>query len=1038
MRFDSNVVYGLTSNPVVVPGQGGGLGGGGWIETVLKTVRGRFGNKLGYGRLEYDVEGRVIRDRAGQVANRPNEGASWTERLTIPVTFPNQNATSDGVINVDIARCAGLQGTVKFVQNLAGAMADERVIHHELQTIFPNMGSDEAKELSALLRRSKTEKGDFTEVFFRVLVLMADVWAGAVAAIPQIGGAAPTYQGIDNRLWPQGVGGGANLYAPLLQSFKSGNRAYYIPGTRGSLRLDDEIRGVLWCIAASNMGLGGAGMAQRNAYGRAAMFSDRLWMFLYGNKDQHNSTVATNGAAAAVAPEHCIKTIDWLLRATGDKAGLSNALCQLSSRIPFAPLAYSVSGIDPALRCAATLSTPVQDKLTYLVELALSYDAGAATAALNGAYATAFTVAGAGGGPGVLPASINFGLGGAGAWRTKFRAAHEALANHEEFDGLLNGLVAARQDQNHNVRTAMAELMPSELAVLAAWMHGGRVVPLVLKDAANNDLGTANWPAEGVLGAGLDPAARRTAVGSSSRVGLPAQGLMVNTVILTSNGVAEMLENIKTPSGFGNNKDNYVPPLFGTPDEVMCSLAVTACHQRAIADEILRLSGRTNGLETIIQGEELVVPGAAAAWTNDDLYHCASTFAGMSITPARSDLDTIRGARALLWPELTNYVGERESVGAPNSVGGAWALSVAFTPLQIEVITGLGSSVGGTILNVGIFNYLGRNAKYFLNRALLDSDLNRSNRIHLACAAAGLAGKGVRLEYEVHYTTDETAEQHQYTIPVGTVRSVRCDATRLMGEVLTTCNFTSFLPEQQLRVADCPDFACPGLITGTQMPRGVAHDSWVRGLDLPLEYDSGSIGVSITTGQVMDYTGKWRDSAPQAPAIANPGAGQSWHGQLVRHLLDARGAARRLLHRCAVEIDSPWAYTGVAREDQNRCVRFNLEDGTNRFVNALKEHAGTSTVIEEEKAQRALLQDANREAVAAAAAPENAVGAIAPMQLQQLGKRIDDLTALVQTLARSGAKTGGNLDRGGGVGADIPAQDIAVGGEGNQPDGAED
>jgi hypothetical protein len=1008
MRFDTDAVFKLSANPLVAPGGGLGPGGGGWTESVMSRNQGRFGSRAGYGAVEVDGDGNLISDRAGQRAARAGRGAAWSERLTVPVYGESSNSTPEMVVNYDISRSGGLQGSLQFVQEIEGVGGAKTLTHTNIQNAFPNMASAQAKIMAGKLRVGSTSEGDFSEIFYRLLVMASDYWAGATHNPRGRGGT--TYGNAKLRMWPQGVG--VNDYDPLMLSFGSVQRVYYLPGCRHNApTMTTQIVRTLWTACGAYMCHAAGTNGSRNAYSLHAQFADRIMLFFMGPQDRYAVHLGGNDAVPIAMPnaEDCLATIDWLIQIVGHRENLDSAICAFAERIPFASLRSNCTGCDPIDRCAQSMGAMGEQRLTVLLEMADSINNGVVNGALAGAYDAVF---------GANTYQAGWAMPPGLDWTGVIEPLFTAAAWSDDVLAILRGALDMI-GRGENVASVMRELTRHELVKLTVAFEAGSPLPFRMVNHIGRALSAAVWPA--VVLANYNAADRRTSVASSGRNVMPAQGMLIKQTRKASNGLSSWIDLIESPSKFHDNDDMYHPKLFGNQDEVFCSLGIVACYMRALADCTARFNHRTPAYNTLACGGEPVAGGAAAVWTPEQRAHSQEVFTQTRITSVDEEVSALRGMRRLLWPGLTSYVGAAERARTSLVIPDLWELSVALTPLQTEVLTGIGSGVGGLIHKVGIYGQIAREGKHFLNRSLLNSDLSRANRLHLMAIFTGACHRSVTLEYQVRYQDEEYARYDNYAIPMGTLKTVRSEATYHTGEKVSSMMWLDVMASQSLTVTNMDILPAAELIVGKNLAVGVCSPNWWDdGNETSPITDYNPISCSITTSPQHTLTDGWRSKggaiAAQPAVAAGADMLENWIGMLQGQMW----RCRFLQNPGALDVVTPWVIVRTSSESYEMPLSmFEAETGANRFVQHIRNLAGLDPKVDD---TRSVLIADNRAGLAAGRQAENAPQAVNQAQLMLLTNTVEEMRKTLELLASRSIHAGVDVDRGGaGDGPPIPA-----------------
>lgn len=443
---------------------------------------------------------------------------------------------------------------------------------------------------------------------------------------------------------------------------------------------------------------------------------------------------------------------------------------------------------------------------------------------------------------------------------------------------------------------------------------------------------------------------------------------------------------------------------YPMPDcnEFMCTLAVVAVMNRAIADEIARSIGRCEHLDTLVRGSQPLEPGGAAAWPDSALDHSQVTYHKRTYSTSADQLASARGSRSILWPSLARTPARHEHVGASPCAAPGWNLMVAFTGIQVSAICGEQSASGGMLNDAHVFTYFHQNCKGFLNGADERCTLTRNNKVHLLSLFLSLGGQSVDLEYQVRYRDEVLSTFCAYVIPMGRVRRVRCVGTASLGEAVTSCSWLAFLPEAQLSVTDVNDIRCPLLYQAAQLPRSVVHDNWYPLERAGTEHNHGDTCPGLALAPCTRSLGIWRvKTAIPGPLAANA---QGLEG-IVAAMAGGAASARRIQHISECSVQCPWEFTTrtLGVESHDRSVL--MVDGDSPFLSALARRLGVSAVDDSTAANLA------KAAVDSAQQRSTVVGATAVMPAELLEKMAAQMTAMCAALAAQGqaADSGGSV-----------------------------
>jgi len=927
MKFNTNTVFHACGDSLIdyVEGESGPATS--LVKTIFGRVAGRAGNRAAFKSIHYNDDGVLSAD--GNVAGRAGRGGSFAERLSVPLIGTNANATPSGVVHYDVARTAGLLGTAVFQQDLGSSASASTLTHTIIQTTFPNMSVDQAKRFSSLIKNNCTSGGDYSELYYRLIVLASDLHAGVSPTPFQINNANPFFSLILDRIWPAEEA----RYDNLLRSFERDTRSYFLPGFKGNKCISAGIASALWHIVRPNMNVVAGQQACANAYSTHPQFSERISVYLMGPKGAR--TVIGWGARAQAVPavtvRACFEAIDYVAAMTGDSDGLESALRLFCDRLPFPSLWANVTHSLVGDRCAGGFGNACIDRLNLTVLMHRSFAAGAEAAGLPAAYNLVFGVN-----------AFQALAVGWGAARPNF--GRDIAHYNPDFIGrdcavhacgLINGLAASGEVVDANTLSRFNRL---ELVTLKTVMEDACACPLRVMDALGVAIGAALFP-DFFPAAGPTKSERITKVGSCGAIALPAQNLVCSAFISASNGLESWVSAILDPSVLSTAHTTYKPFPYAQPDEVMCSVVIVSAYIRCLADESARAAGRCNNVDTLLSGQEVIRPGGASVWSDEAVYHSADRYMGKLQASFRSELDATRGCLVRLWPVLTVPDYSREVVSAPHYGHGGWDLSVCFTPLQVSTMCGLESAVGGLIASPAILTHMGKTARSFLNRSMADSDMSRANRMHMAVLAAGVNGHSITFDYAVTYTSEEYCMDDVYVIPGDTECVVRSEGTMLSEEILTSCLWKQYLVEETIMITAAPLDTFHTLTWALSGTRDTIGATWTMGRARGLaHFDPAACSPGLTVGLTPQFTHEWRSKVmlPAQAAVADADA-LTW---LVGICSRAAGYGRRFVSPGSPTVIAPWCLSGGSKAPEVGGTKLSLIDGESRFATSLRAKLG--------------------------------------------------------------------------------------------------
>lgn len=991
MRFSTAAVFHTVEQSLIDSLNESGDGGGkDWSSAARISIRGRVGRSVGYGRLEYDPNGDVISDAQVAAAARPGRGGSWAMRLSVPLNFDGSNATAQAPVIFDVAKCAGLQGAAYWTQRLDPSTA-ALLSHHAIQSEFPGISNVDAKALSASINGHCTSTGDFSELFYRLNALGDDLFSGCECAAPT---PAQSYGAWLNSFWPGGAA--TPNYTGLLTSFSRTERQYYLVGNRTNAYLTAGVIRALAAIQRANCGLS-IGPGRRNAYCASQQFGDTLGLWCKGSRSQlYVDPSLPGGTVTGASVDDVLEAIAWLRIVTGDDVGYSASCCAFTERLPFVELQRNCTGLGPELRCAITPPSFVAERLEVGRLLVHSWEIGAVDPALPAAYDRVF---GASAFPPVAdvffdPARAR-GFGG-------MEVSFQNGAGGREMYALLSGSQLAG-----GFGAAAAHLTRHELALAVAFGCAGNTLPCRLRNKAGSSLTAATF-GQAQLPSGYTFAEVVTACGSPSPVALPAVGLRVRTQFAATNGLSVWHATINAPSEAMQPATIIKRERLPLKEEYFANLCIIGVFTRALADEIETSCGRCAHLMTLVSGGEPVSPGMAATWTPEQLEHSQDVFMQRELRSGRDQLLITRGARHLLWPALNSFTGAGETVATCDATGGQWNMAVCFSALQRECITGLPASVGGLIKNTQIFTHIYRKQPDFINSNVVDSDLSRSNRLHILACFAALHEQTVFLEYAVRYKQAEYGDFDDYTIPFGSIQRVRCDGTAIASEVVTTLAWQRVLSEQQIVLVTLNALPCSGLVNGRTRTRFACAPGWLPSSVGSVEQDPGDICVGLRFGPVPNLLDTWRHKVNLGnPLVITPG-----RPTVMRAVIDAFvhgiSIGRRLMHVGASSVLTPWVSVRSAPNGGGNTMQLLLnEAGANRAMAKIADHLGAGA----EAVAASHIMDVDRKRlVEERKLAENAAAPQSADSIAMLQRQVNELTAALHAAAASGALKGGLID----------------------------
>lgn len=985
MKFSTSAVFSAVEQPLIDSlSKDGSSGGRDWSTAVRFKERGRLGRAFGYGCLEYDEFGDIITEPRAARASRSGRGGSWAMRGSLPLNFDGNNAAPQVPITYDISKCAGLQGASWWGQDVDPGSSGSVLNHHAIQGEFPGIAGAEAKALSNHIFTQCTSSGDFSELFYRLNVLGDDLLSGCTISAPA---PASTYAAWLSANWPCTAGG----YSPLLASFGRPERQYYLVGNRTNAYLTAGVIRGLAAVVRSGCGIA-TGVGGRNGYCRDNQFSDTLGLWIKGDRGPLYVDSSLGGNIVAPNINDVMCTIEWLRVVTGDDVGYSCACSAFTERLPFAELQHNCTGSAVGHRCATALSTYVTQRMDLMALMWVSWKNGADDPLLVQAHDAVFGSGSLVAGTAVYPAGRSTGL-------DCLSAAFLGSDNAEEWFALVTGTVEA------GTFAALApELTRAELALAAGACAPGRSMPLRL--CGKNDVPvTRDRLPDWTLPADVDTCDLITMLGSPSQRALPAVGLRVRTQFAATNGLSVWHTTIDKPGEALAPATRVARGKLPPPREYYANLAIIGIYTRCLADEIESSCGRCEHLTTLMDGCEPTSPGDAPVWSYDQLEHSQNVFMGREYKSGKAQLATTRGARCLMWPALTSYVGKAESVSTCSALSGQWSMAVCFSALQREAVSGLPASVGGLFKNLQLFTHLYREQPDFVNNNVKDSDLSRANRLHVLTSYMSLHGQQVNMQYVVRYRESEYGEYDEYNIPLGVTRRVRCEGTSATSEVVSSLQWQRILSEQQIAFTGLVCQPSPELLTGEGRLRLVKADHWLPDDASPTEQDPGRLCVGLSFGQTPALLDKWRAKVALPSKLVVAG---STLKAVVNALAQGVSNGRRLLHSGTACVVRSWVCVKSEASSQSSDMTLMLnEAGANRAMAKLAEHAGLSAdavaVIPVMEADRKRVSE---EHMKAESAPEPQSGA----SMQQLVRMIETLNARLDAVQGDAAVQGGAVD----------------------------
>jgi hypothetical protein len=329
------------------------------------------------------------------------------------------------------------------------------------------------------------------------------------------------------------------------------------------------------------------------------------------------------------------------------------------------------------------------------------------------------------------------------------------------------------------------------------------------------------------------------------------------------------------------------------------------------------------------------------------------------------------------------------------------------------MMTGLNASVGGGFNNRTFITHVARKGQGLLNLNVPESDIDRTNRLHLCALMLGLSGHSVTMNYKMSYKDEYLGEMNEYYMPAGVYRSCRNECTAFAGEICSNLLWSVVLAQQQLVVTGFTAMPADGLIKGTARQIGVVCErKWfndqVRRVEL---FDVGGLSPLLVGGRCQATMAWWRRKIvlPAAgPAPAGAAARPSGHERLVEYLVANAMSFGRLLWPCKlVSVPAPWEEVGRQKDHKLQGEVIVNETGANRYTAQLAVRAGLedpASVVASAMVQENKHQDELRKAA------ENAPPAIGDMTVAALMAKVALLEETVRAVTEEAAKRGANMD----------------------------
>jgi len=920
----------------------------------------------------------VYFNAAGIPATRAERALRHVHAEPLPVMRFSTIATSEDKRDIPITTVAfdlpvheGLLGTMIPIQPRVNTSEFTNLRNTHLQQAYPGMSKDESGAYLRALSSGVTEEGNYGALYSRIIAMMIDCHqlCNIPNYLPPPGAlmAANPMQAAVNKLWPQGVpgvagvAGAVTVYTSMVRSTASGKLITNIIGDRGpGIDLTPNVVDVLYTASREycNTNPNFPGMCSNTS------FAQPIKIYLHGHRTEFNCSASrAGGGGGNITAAKCSEALEWLASATGDEAGLDDAIMWFIEDLPhtifsgrFLVNEFGDRHGDPSAGATRARS----HVLAHMHALLCNISGIGATAACVAAHALiapapsriiAGTMPTAMLGPATPP---NFGLGSPtrdAAWSVLFERTSLCVGRPITLEGWT----------------------VEELVLVYCNVYSQPLTPFNLYFVGGPPAGRQVMLTPNI--ATLMEALPRVAINTTKSV--PAVGFVVHRTSVLTTGCREILQAVQDPSIFGRPIQTLSASILES-EYVVTGLVAASIQLRCIADSVNA---------GIVTSDTYASMASGVGIPQLNIYQ--QRYLRLVLSEALGGtrtitISTIRDtAMALLGANKVN-----STTGAVYDVRVDFPFgnTTCYSPFQQLLMIGTTGSPGGLLRNITDFSSHLIQGRNVLNSQPAGMDLTRAECVHLLTVCARWLAMHLSVSYEFKYFNSDIGVQQDFQLPFSEMRAGLCYGTERVREIVSDAMHLDLLPSVQITFT-ARTYLGTGL--GYQLgfsERGFVHNRPVDTTVLSSNYHCSDHVVSFSA----DSFGRqlFIQAAPIIPAI--PAVGFLDSETFASTVYTNFAQNSHLVHRSSVGAMSEWDNNQLVHIPPELMPKFMATSHTRGPLELLKLFCTSAEAAASiDRAERAANDKAKADADAA------------QKRDSQLAQQIEDATATRARLAKS-------------------------------------
>jgi len=278
---------------------------------------------------------------------------------------------------------------------------------------------------------------------------------------------------------------------------------------------------------------------------------------------------------------------------------------------------------------------------------------------------------------------------------------------------------------------------------------------------------------------------------------LPAAGVSVHSIYAAASGATQWLAAIV-------NATNFNKPVLRTagnianPRILQTSLVIASVQIRCIADSVTRLSARSEYTLALAAGD--VIPGMIPAVpTPETMDHIKDQFSKFEQSDLHRELALTRDA----FDALQHFARGAQPISEtlhPTAAGTGWDIPIAYSAVIHQVYNGTAGTVGGLLKDTSVVGFACAGGRNCLNGDYGSSDLCVADRVHAVTAT--IAPSGSQLGFEYHFQFHDGFQARTENVTIGVISNVaaRYSGTAALGEIVSSALHSEILDSIEIRM----------------------------------------------------------------------------------------------------------------------------------------------------------------------------------------------------------------------------------------------